>query len=189
LWNPGDVLVTRPGEPEQTGREDGTADEHGDESLFGDNVALLLHDACETGLGDPDDENGGETDTDDDGAEGQRAETFFPATFLLERNRVGEETKVEDTIDQGHVNRDENQDRLVVKHLEWLDEVSVTDTLEVDLNLVGFGVDGPVLGLVLDLLRLALKKDWSKGLGYEQETEDAKEKGDDRSDPFGPAPT
>lgn len=52
LWEPVDVRAGCPSEPEQTGGEDDGGDHHGDETFFGDDAAVFLEFARETGLGD-----------------------------------------------------------------------------------------------------------------------------------------
>lgn len=68
------------------------------------------------------------------------------------------------TINEAHVQGDQQKDRLHGKHLERLQQVTVRELLHVDLVLVCLCVDCPVLRGEADLLCSARKQNRSQGL-------------------------
>ena len=114
---------------------------------------MLRHAPC---LGEMNDDGDAEEDTDGDAEERQRAHAIIPMTLFLERDRVGFEEEVEGAVDETHVKGHEHEDGLDEKHVHRAEEVLGEDLTQIDLNLVRFGVVGPVLGLVTEFLRASL---------------------------------
>ena len=148
LRHPGYVRGRGPGEPEEADREEEGADYHGEEALFGDGFSAVgdhfLLEACVGCVG-----YDGDADYDAEGyaEEGERADALVPASNFLECDGVGFEEEVEDAVDEGHVDCDEDEDGLERHHDEWAEDVFVDDVLHVDLLLIRGRMDRPILGL------------------------------------------
>ncbi|KAM0155729.1 hypothetical protein ACHAQE_006647 [Botrytis cinerea] len=125
LWNPGDVGVGGPGKPEESDGEDYGTEDHGGETFFGDDLAVFFELAREAGLGDPGNGSGAEEDSDEDSDEGEGAEAGGPAARLLEGDGVGFEEEVENAVDEGHVEGDEEENRFLKEHDEGAEEIGL----------------------------------------------------------------
>ena len=73
---------------------------------------MLLKFAGEAGLGDYGDGDASKKDAYHDTDEWQGADTAVPAASFLEGDRIGFEEEVENAINQSHVYRDKEKDRL-----------------------------------------------------------------------------
>ena len=109
------MWVARPREPEETDGQQGAADNHGRQPVFGDDAALFLDLAGKVGLGDDGDGDGAAENADEDAQEGKLPDAVIPAALLLERDWVRNEAEVDDSVDQGHVESDEDEYRLLCK--------------------------------------------------------------------------
>lgn len=111
--NPVDVASVTPGKPKETGRDKNRAEDTGRQSSFGGrmttmslcnaSITLLVKDCV------ADSEQHADCNTD----KGKTTLSRSPATTLLEHNRESGEAEVESTIDDGHVNRGEQNDGLL----------------------------------------------------------------------------
>ncbi len=178
-----------PSEPEEADGEEGGADDHGDETLLGDGLAAVLgHFSRVPRLGCVGYNAHGDDDTDGDGQEGEGADAEVPAALLLEGDGVGFEKEVEDAVDEGHVDGDEDEDGFGEEHFPGAVEVFLGDFGEVDGVLVDGGVDGPIFGFETAGGGAALEDDWGVGFVAEEEAGDARDGGHDEGEPGGPSP-
>lgn len=125
LGDPGDVGVGGPGKPEEADGEDEGTEDHGGETFFGDHFAVLFELAREARFGDPGNGSRAEEDPDEDANEGESAEAGCPAPRLLEGDGVGFEEEVEDAVDEGHVEGDEEEDRFLKEHDERAEKIGL----------------------------------------------------------------
>lgn len=63
----------------------------------------------------------------------------------LKHQRVCRKKKIEQAIDERHVDTEKQYDALRHQHLEWPGEVLLQQLPEVDLDFLLFGVDAPIL--------------------------------------------
>lgn len=111
LRDPVHARGRRPSEPEEPDRQQERGDHHGRETLLGDDAALLLQLAREARLGDVGDHGGAEHDADEEAQEGQGRDAWVPpAADLLEGDGIGFKEEVEDAVDEGEVDGDEEED-------------------------------------------------------------------------------
>ena len=148
-------------------------------------LLLLLHSACLCEIDDDTDTN---ENANGNAEEGQRPHAVIPVAFLLERNGVSFEEKIERAVDEGHIESHEDEDGLDKEHVHWAEEVLGEDLAQVDLRLVRFGVVGPVLGLVAKFLGPSLQQDRCVRLADEYEPNNQEERRHDHRDPSRPSP-
>ena len=168
LRYPGNVWAAGPRKPEQAGGEDGAAEDHRREALFGYNFAVLLQFARKAGFRHDRDDDDAEDDADGDTEEGEGPHAGVPAALLLKADGVGFEEKVEHPVDGGQIDGDENEDGFHEEHGEGPEEVFRQDLSEVDLVLVDLGVDGPIAGLEPQFLGSSLEDHRGEGFGYDE---------------------
>jgi len=145
--DPVHVPRRRPAEDEHTRGEDDGAQHHGREARLGHGavvVGLVALDV-EALVGDVGD--GAEEGADEQRQEGQRADDQVPAALFLELDGEGGQVEVQDAVDEGRIQSDEEADRRR-QELEGTDEVFVAQLLQADVPLLVAGVQGPVAGLV-----------------------------------------
>lgn len=188
LGCPVSVGVRSPSEPEKANREDQGASDHGRETIFGVELARSNQALGIPSLGETTNDGAGKDDTDEDGDEGQRSKTRRPATVHLEADGVGFERQVQDTIDQTHVESQNDEDGLLDNHHKRLHEILVHNGVVVEGVLFTFRVQSPVLGLMAKFVGLPSKQDRFVGLGSQQVGDDGEESRHDESDPSGPSP-
>lgn len=96
--------------------------------------------------------HGAEEYSNSDTDEWKSTDTLVPSTLFLEGDRIRLEEQVEDTVNQSHVDCEEDQNRLSGEHVEWPEQVGLNDGFHVNLHSVGLAVNSPVLGLKSDFL-------------------------------------
>ena len=157
LWHPRDVRVRRPGEPEEADGEQKGANDHGDQSLLRYWLSSVgNHLLLETCVGCVHDDGDANDDPDGDAEEGECADTPVPSSDLLECNRVRFKEEIEDAVDEGHVECNQNENRFEGHHDKRTQKIFVDDLFHVDLLLVRRGMDCPMLRLEAYLCSLAL---------------------------------
>lgn len=108
---------TRPAEDEQRDGDEPAADHHARETVLGVGAPALLGRATEIVALDAWRDADCESDTDEDGAEGEADHAVVPAVVLAEDDGVREEERVEEAVDEGDVQTHEEQDGLGHDHL------------------------------------------------------------------------
>ena len=144
--------------------------------------------ALEAGFGDDGDECSADEDTDGDSEKGKRADAFIPASLFLKGDGVGGKEEIEDSVDETHVDGDEDENGFGDEHVKGAEEVFDNNLMEVDSLLVFLGTNGPVFGLVADLLCSALKEDWPVAFWDADQGNEGSESTHDQSDPGRPSP-
>ena len=77
---------------------------------------------------------------------GKAADSGVKAADLLKCNRIGREEEIEETVDEGHVNCNEENDGLSEQNSHRTQEILGQELPVIDLNLLLFGMDSPVFG-------------------------------------------
>lgn len=106
-----------------------------------------------------------------------------PAADFHEGDRVGFEEEVEDAVDEGEVDGDEEEDGFQEEHLEGTEEVFRSDVSPARPVLVQEGVVSPVFGLKAETGCTSLEQDGGIGLWDDQKGDCAEECGCDQGDP------
>ena len=89
------------------------------------------------------------------------------------------EEEIEDAVDGGHVDGDEEEDRLQHEHGEGTQQVFRQDLADVDAVLVERGVDGPVACLEAEFLGAPLEDHRGEGLRDDEEAQHSEERDHD----------
>lgn len=119
----------------------------------------------------------------------QAADTWIESVDLLEDNRVGSQEEVEETVDKGHVNTQEEDNGFCDEQTQWTTEVLGDELTEVNLDLLLFGVNAPVESPTAEH-RSFLDQD-NGGIGFfeEDEVETKGQKAHDGAEIFRPSPS
>jgi len=80
--------------------------------------------------------------------------------LLLERDGVGFEEEVEDTVDEGDVEGYEQKNRFLNKHLKWPKQVAIHNLFEINLVFIHLRMNGPILAFIAKLFGFPLQKNW-----------------------------
>ena len=94
------------------------------------------------------DEDGTEDHANGDAEERERADAEVPAALFLEGDGVGFEEEVQQTVDEGHVEGEEEEDWFLDQHSKRAKQVAIYNVGKSGLLFVDLGVESPVLGLV-----------------------------------------
>lgn len=106
----GEVVVACPGEAEETACEDDGTQHHGWETGFGDGEVVVCFEAGDVEALVEEVDDGAEEDADEEGEEGEGAHDLVPAADFLEDDGECGEAEVEDAVDEGGVEGDEEAD-------------------------------------------------------------------------------
>jgi hypothetical protein len=93
---------------------------------------------------------------DEDSEEDERALDCCPVSIFFILDGEGFEEKVEESVDEGVVERQAEDDGLAGEYEEWEGEVLFDNVLQGELFSVGGGVEGPISGCVAWLVSLGL---------------------------------
>ena len=106
----GEVVVACPGEAEEAACKDDGAEHHRWETGFGDGEVVVCFEAGDVEALVEEVDDGAEEDADEEGEEGEGTHDLVPAADFLEDNGEGGEAEVEDAVDEGGVEGDEEAD-------------------------------------------------------------------------------
>lgn len=106
-----DIFRAGPAEDEQAGGEEDGSDHHGRETGLGDGEVVVGFEALDVEPLIEKIEGCAEENADEVGEEGEGADDGVPAADFLEFDGEGRKTQVEDSVDEGCVERDEEADR------------------------------------------------------------------------------
>jgi hypothetical protein len=93
------------------------------------------------------------------------------------------------TVDQGHVQRDQHENRFQRQHFKRSKKIVVCNLLQIHLFFIGLCVNRPVLRLVSQRLGLPLQQHRGVSFRNDDEANRAEESSHDESDPLRPTPT
>ena len=182
------ALVARPAEPEEAGGEgEGAGDGEG-ESPFGDGDVVVGAEFADVAWVCEHDEDEGYEFAGDHAEVGESADTFVEVVLALEDEGVGGEEEVEEAVDEGHVEADEEDDGFAEEDPDGAGDVFGEEFAQVDFYFFLFGVDAPVFGAAAEGAGF-VDEDYG-GVGFGEEEEEEGECGEthDGGDVFGPAP-
>lgn len=108
--DPVDIWAAGPAEDEEACGEDDRPEHHGWETGFGNGEVVVLFEAGDVELLVVEVDACAHEDADEVGEEGKRADDLVPAADFLEFNGEGSQTEVEDAVDEGGVEGDEEAD-------------------------------------------------------------------------------
>ena len=182
-------LVSSPGENKKSSCEDSSSDNHRWKTPFWDGDAVVLLELADVGWLDHDDVGSGEQLTDDHSEVWKTADTWVHAVNALEDDWVGGQEEVEKAVDKGHINGEEEDDRLSEEEAKRTRKVLGDQLTEVDFDLLLLGVDTPVARAAAKLLGLLDEDDWWIGLLEEENVEAECEESHDGDDVLGPPPS
>lgn len=186
--SPGEVGVRGPGKDEETDGDAPARDHHGDQTGLGGRVAVVLVDEGDVVLVDKGRAESGEDDTDGDGNEHEASLAGGVALALLVDDGEGDKEHVEETVQDTHVDRDEEDDELAKQKLEGSNEEDA-ETLREGSHVELLLSDVIGLASLLAELSSATGKDGGcVGLGDGKCDEDPDDTGKDELDPVEPAP-
>lgn len=181
-------LVSRPAEPEQAAGEGDTAEDDGEETPFRNGDAAVGFElAVVRRLGE------GDVDTRRDLAEdhaeiGQTAHAGVEVVDLLEDDGIGGEEEVEQAIDEGHVDAQEQNDGFGHEEPQRTAEILGHEFAEIDFDFFLFGVDAPVESSAAEHGCFLFEHDGRVGFLEEDEVETKGQKSHDADEIFRPSP-
>ena len=179
--DPVDFVAFEPGpaEPEEAACEGDSAGDGDGEAPFGDRDVVVCGEfahVAAVGAGDDDESD----DFARDHAEvGEAADALVEAVLALKDEGVGGKEEVEEAVDEGHIERDEQDDGFGEKNPDRARDVLCEEFLDVDFDFFLLGVDAPVFGTATEFLRFVYKDDGRVGFG---EKEQDKSEGDEAHD-------
>ena len=187
--DPVDVAaVAGPCEPEQPDGEGGAPGDDGGEAPFRQGDVVVGGEFAVVGRLEEDDDDAGGEHAGDGAEEGQAADARVEAVDLLEDDGVGGEEEVEQPVNEGHVDAQQEHDGFRGEDAQRPAEVLAHEFRHVHFDFLLLGVDAPVLGTAPQL-RGFLDQDHGRvGFLQEEEIEQEREEAHDGDDVFRPAP-
>lgn len=179
--DPVDLRVPRPAEDEEAGGEQDRADHHGGQAGFGDGEVVVGAEALDVEFLVEEVDAGGEEDADEVGEEGQGADDLVPAAHFLEFDGEGGQTEVDDAVDEGGVERDEEADRRGEER-ERPDEVLVAELFEGHVPFFVARVERPVARVEAEALGFVDQQDWGVAFVEEEDVHGEEEEHHDAGD-------
>lgn len=183
------LAVAGPSEPEQTDGKGRAADDDGGKTPFGDGHVLVGGQLAVVGRLEQDDEERGEELADDHAEEGKAADAGVEAVHLLEDERIRGQEEIQQAVDEGHVDGEQEDDRLGEEDAQGPTEVLVDELAEVDFDLLLLRVDAPVLGASSEFGGFLDEEHGRVGLLHEQHVENPGESAHDAHEILGPSPS
>lgn len=180
--------VAGPAEPEEAGGKGDAAEDGGRKTPLGDGHAVICGQFAVIGRVEGEDEQAGEELADDEAEVGEAGDAVGEAVDAVEDDRVGGHEEVEQAVEEGHVEAEEEEDGLRDEHAERAAEVLADELGEVDLDLLLLGVDAPVPGAAAQVGGLLDEDDRGVGLADEEEVEDEGGGAGEAGEVGGPAP-
>lgn len=119
---------------------------------------------------------------------GKTTNTFAKSVDLLEDNGIGSHEEVEQTVDEGHVYTQGQDDRFGEQDLNGPSQVLLQQFSEVNLDLFLLGVNAPVLGPPTQLRCFLDEYDGRVRLFHEEEIQNKSGGAHDARQILGPAP-
>lgn len=186
--DPDEIGVRGPGEDEQANGDEPARDHHGNQTDLGRGLAVVLVTHLEVVLVDNGSAGSREKNTDSQGDEHETGATGVPALALLENNGEGNEEHVKQTVENAHVQRNEENDELLEEQLEGSNHEDSETLAHGPLINVLLGNVGVVASRLAELLGAASKNGGCVSLGDGEGDEDPDNTGKDELDPVQPAP-
>nr|POE94622.1 hypothetical protein CFP56_16859 [Quercus suber] len=184
---PEDRRRARPREHEEARDEDDAAEHHGRQARLGHRPAAVGLPARDVEALVQQVAGGAERDAEQHGEEGQRAHQPVPAALRLEDERDRAQARVQDAVDEGGVQRDEEADRRG-EELERAHEVLLAELAERDVPFFVFGVQRPVAGFVAQATRFDDEERGGVAFVEDEDVEEEDERLEDAGDVLGPSP-
>lgn len=185
-----DAGAVGPREPEQANGDQDGAKNGGRQTSLGSSVSIRRSGgSLDVSVVVENGSNGGNGHTNGNTKEGETADTRAPATALLENNGESGEAHVEGTVDDGHVERDEEDDGLLEKKLPGPHE----GNLELVANGLGRLAllklrDVNLAGFLAQSSSALTKQDGGICLGVGQSAGDPDDTGEDGNQSLNPSP-
>lgn len=186
--NPDKMGVGSPGEDEETDGDEPAGDHHGDQADLGGGLAVVLLDLLEVVLVDDGRAQGRADDADGERNEHKTGDTGRVTLTSLEDDGVGDEEHVQKTVEDRHVERNEQHDKLAEQELEGTNQEDGHTFREGTLVEVALGHVRVVTGLLAKLLGAAGKDGGRVGFLDGEGDENPDDEGQDELDPIEPAP-
>lgn len=185
-----DAGAVGPREPEQAnGNEDGAKD-GGRQTSLGSSISIRrLGGSLDVSVVVKNGSNGGNGHTNGNTKEGETTDTRAPATALLENNGESGEAHVEGAVDDGHVERDEEDNGLLEKKLPGSQKGN-TELVANGLGRLALLKLGNVnlAGLLAQSSSALAKQDGGICLGVGQSAGNPDDTGEDGDQSFNPSP-
>ena len=187
--DPVDARGVGPGEPEETNGDSNTTNHGGRQTSLRWCKTLVFIAESGVALVVPDAVNDGDNHTDGHTKEGKTANTRAPAAVLLVDDGERTEQHVESSVNDGHVDADEEDDGLLEQQDPGTRERSLEDLAEGGRALVDIATALVDLSSALRELGGTLaKNDRGVGLREEEAANDPEDTGEDGHDTLNPAP-
>lgn len=184
----GGAHVAAPAEPKQAGGEDdATRHDDGEAPFRHGDVVVGLEFAHVLLVCEEDDEEA-DHDADDEGHVGQARDAQAEAVDLPEDDFVRGEVEVEQAVDEGHVDGDEEDDGFGEEDSQRTRDVLDCELFQVDFDLFLFGMDAPVAGEATKLGGFADEDDRTISFGLEEDGQNARDVAHDGGNISGPSP-
>lgn len=186
--DPDQARVRGPGEDEEADGDEPARDHHGDQPDLGGRLAVVFLDLGEVVLVDNGGAHGRADDSHRERDEHEARLAVRVALAALEDDGVGDEEHVEKTVEDRHVERDEQHDELAEQELEGPNQEDGHALREGTLVEIALGHVRVVTGLLAEVLGAATEDGGCVGLLDGEGDEDPDDEGQDELDPVEPAP-
>lgn len=158
-----------PSEPKDTAGKRNATNHHVRQSPLGNGNAVVGLELAVVPRNLENDGEGRNKLTDDQAKEGETGLTQVEAMDTDENQGVCGKEKVEQPINEAHVNGEKQDDGLREEESQGTGEILADELAKVDFDFLLFGVNAPVLGATSQFRSLANENDWWVRFGEEEQ--------------------
>lgn len=186
--NPVQPRVRCPGKDEETDGDEPAAEHHGNKTDLSGRSAVVLVDHLDVVIVDEGSAHGREDDTNSQWNEHETSLAGTPSLALLVDDGVGDEEHVEETVQDGHVQADEQDNDLAEEQLEGADKEDLQPLRQGPEVEISFGDVVLIASLLAHLLRAGSQDSGRIGLLDGESNQAPDKSGQDELDPIEPSP-